>query len=141
MSRTIDLEGIGTGDFGYKVTITGPPKQKSLPRKERKRMRNMSETEGCGTDHIIEQKQLGSPHGVVMQKTFEVSEVFQDRDLIQKRQLGNPLMQHTSYVDIEGNTAKAETDKLDWSLLDTPEVVTALPVIRKNENILEGVSY
>jgi hypothetical protein len=141
MSRTIDLEGIVTDDFGYKVTISGPSKPQGLLRNKGRRVRKISRSDKHGIDHTLEAEQRNSLHGVVMEKTFEVTEVFQDRNIMQKYQHRDAVMQHISHDDVEDSIARAATGILDWSLLDTPEVVTALPEMGRIPKSFEVESH
>jgi hypothetical protein len=128
MSRTIDLEGIGEDGFGYTVTITGPPR----PRKRHARWKRATKSSVQPQDVVQEQSftdgRLSNERKtleVVTNNTFEIEEVFRDRDLIQqpKRSFQEAKEEYEHY------NLRVET--VEWSLLDTPEVVTALPEVRK----------
>jgi hypothetical protein len=133
MSRTIDLEGLGVDGFGYRVTITGPPRPKGLLRRgmsKAQRVRQSKQSrnaESAGDGEIIDQ--------VVMETTFEVTEVFQDRNITQKFQRRDPSFQRQSHDDVEDSIERSANGLMDWSLLDTPEVVTALPEMQRGSSI------
>jgi hypothetical protein len=132
MSRTVDLEGIRTDGFGYQVVITGPSKEKRLLRKRGMVAKQASRTEPDGMEVPLgkEEKSSGLAIEVVMQNTFDVSETFQDRDIVQGDLRRNLSIQRASHCD-QSSVDRDMGGVLDWSLLDTPEVVTALPSIRR----------
>jgi hypothetical protein len=86
-SRTIDLEGIGEDGFGYTVTITGPTKQRKKLVKSNPNVGRSMEggpippqpSQQTRAPHSMEWKKSNSiPLQVTTQKTFQVTETFQD---------------------------------------------------------------
>jgi hypothetical protein len=134
MSRTIDLEGICEDAFGYTVTITGPPRAA----RQRKRWRQVTGQSERSKEFSMEPSSAlstGKSQGstsksfeVVTSNTFEVADVYRDRDIIQK-----PPMLPNAFHEGQGEFEFYESGAgaVDWTLLDTPEVVTALPEIRR----------
>jgi hypothetical protein len=125
MSRTVDLEGIQNDGYGYAVTITGPPKESRKLRKRGTKKADRVESPRK-TQTSIEELQSISAIEVVMQQTFDVSEVFQERDTQKAGLRRDSSMQHSFRSD-QSCIEREVGGMLDWSLLEIPEVANTLP--------------
>ncbi|KAF2426494.1 hypothetical protein EJ08DRAFT_373359 [Tothia fuscella] len=123
MSRTIDLEGIGEDGFGYTVQITGPTSRAPHTKRRWLRRRNQS-SQRPGS--VISLEPTQGVNRVRAKSTFEVAEEYRSPVMTKP---SNGVFK--SFDGTDGGTGfDFDQGVLDWSLLDAPEAVTALPSVK-----------